>query len=79
MIMKKWFVGALLTPILMGAAQADSTMDTCILSKMATSDDTVTVGDIRQICSAEINAEKQEAFEPVTLPELKRSEQQTVS
>ena len=77
--MKKWFVGALLTPILMGAAHADSTMDTCILSKMATSDDTVTVGDIRKICSAEISAQKQDAFEPVTLPQAKRAEQETIS
>lgn len=77
--MKRWFVGVLLTPMMMSVAQADSTMDSCILAKMATSDDTVTVGDIRQICRSEITAERKETFEPVTLPEVKRAEQQTVS
>jgi phospholipase A1 len=77
--MKRWFVGVLLTPILMGVAQADPAMNACILSKMATSDDTVTVGDIRAICSADISSQKQESFDPVTLPAVKRAEEQTIS
>src|SRR5690554_4320719 len=78
--MKKWFVGVLMAPLLMSVAYADSAMDACLLSKMATSDDSMTVGNIRELCSAEISVQQQEFFDPVVLPdEVVLSEQQTIS
>jgi phospholipase A1 len=77
--MKKWFVGMLLTPILMSVAYADQAMDTCMLSKMVTSDDSVTVGNIREICAAEITMQKQEELDPVSLPEAVENQQESIS
>ncbi len=70
--MKKWFAGILILPLLLlGTAQADSTaMNSCILAKMATSDDSVTVGNIREICTAEVNAQQQELSQSDTLTDI---------
>lgn len=62
--MKRWFIGLLVLPLAINTAHAASAMDDCILSKIATSDDSVTVGNIRDICRGEIVAEK-----PAILPD----------
>ncbi|HCD04799.1 MULTISPECIES: phospholipase A [unclassified Methylophaga] len=77
--MKRWFVGVLLAPFFANVAYADQAMDACILSKMATSDDSVTVGNIREICSADIAAEKKEQEQPAYLSEMNDEQLEAIS
>jgi len=77
--MTKWFVGALLAPCMMSVAYADQTMDSCMLSKMVTSDDSVTVGNIREICAAEIAAQKPTEAAPVLLSDMPAAQQPSIS
>ena len=77
--MRKWLAGAIFTSIMMSSAHADQAMDECVLSKMATSDDSVTVGNIREICTAEISMQKQEQSEPAYLSEMTEDDQESIS
>lgn len=58
--MQKWFAILCLAPVLVSPAFADSAMDQCVLSHLATSDDTTTVGEIRQICISQLNVQQQD-------------------
>lgn len=77
--MTKWFVGALLAPCMMSAAFADQAMDSCMLSKMITSDDSVTVGNIRELCVAEIAAQQPSEAAPVLLSDIPAAQQPSIS
>ena len=63
--MQKWFAALFVLPVFISPVYADSAMDRCVLSHLATSDDSVTVGEIRQMCVLQVSLQKQqEASQP---------------
>ncbi len=77
--MKRWFIGVLAPLFLATTAHANTGMDACILSKMVTSDDSVTVGNIREICAADIAAEKEEQQESTYLSDMTQEQFEGIS
>lgn len=57
------FLSGLFLFVGLSTVQAQSALDECMLSKMLTSDDSVTVGNIRELCAAEVAMDEQERYE----------------